>query len=282
MHNLNLNITPNTNTPQRQAAIIAIANQKGGVAKTTSTINLATALTQAGCKVLVIDSDPQSSLSIVWGINPRRMQELDSAGLTYYFGLVKNKPLIDLVLTGSNNTPALIPASIRLANAETELTSPFGTATILKEKLAPLRDLFDVILIDCPPTLSLLTVNALTASDAVLIPVKTDFISVMGLTLLLDTVENVQRRANPTLEVLGILPTLFNASASHDAEVLLELKASVSHKHIQVFEPVHRSTAFDKANVESKSALELFPNTKGIDQYKAVAQKIINTYLGER
>jgi chromosome partitioning protein len=237
--------------------------------------------------VLIIDSDPQSSLSIVWGIDPQRMRELDSAGLTYYFGLVKNKPLADLVIAGRNTengtggAPALIPASIRLANAETELASPFGTATILKEKLDALREMFDVILIDCPPTLSLLTVNALTAADAVLIPVKTDFISVMGLTLLLDTVENVKRRANPTLEVLGILPTLFNASASHDAEVLLELKASVAHRQIQVFDPVHRSTAFDKANVESKSALELFPHIKGIDQYKTVAQKIINTYLAK-
>lgn len=276
--------SPHTSQPTKTklAAIIAVANQKGGVAKTTSTINLATALMQAGCKVLVIDSDPQSSLSIVWGIDPRRMRELDSAGLTYYFGLVKNKSLADLVIAGSNNTPSLIPASIRLANAETELASPFGTASILKEKLALLRDQFDVILIDCPPTLSLLTVNALTAADAVLIPVKTDFISVMGLTLLLDTVENVKRRANPTLEVLGILPTLFNASASHDSEVLSELNASVAHRHIQVFDPVHRSTAFDKANVESKSALELFPNIKGIDQYKAVAQKIINTYLGDQ
>lgn len=282
MHNQNANTTPNTNANSstlQKTTVIAVANQKGGVAKTTSTINLATALTQAGCKVMVIDSDPQSSLSIVWGINPRRMQELDSAGLTYYFGLVKNKPLLDLVISGSDNSPSLIPASIRLANAETELASPFGTASILKEKLDSLRGLFDVILIDCPPTLSLLTVNALTASDAVLIPVKTDFISVMGLTLLLDTVENVKRRANPTLEILGILPTLFNASASHDAEVLRELKASVAHKQIQVFDPVHRSTAFDKANVESKSALELFPNTKGIDQYKVVAQKIISTYL---
>jgi chromosome partitioning protein len=273
--------TPNTNAKTavtNSAAIIAVANQKGGVAKTTSTINLATALIQAGYKVLVIDSDPQSSLSIVWGIDPRRMRELDNAGLTYYFGLVKNKPLADLVIASANNAPALIPASIRLANAETELASPFGTATILKEKLEALRGMFDVILIDCPPTLSLLTVNALTAADAVLIPVKTDFISVMGLTLLLETVENVKRRANPTLEVLGILPTLFNASASHDAEVLLELKASVAHKHIQVFGAIHRSTAFDKANVESKSALELFPNIKGIDQYKAVAQKIISTY----
>jgi chromosome partitioning protein len=291
MHNSNTKIDINTNhtsiDPYAKTTIIAVANQKGGVAKTTSTINLATALTQAGYKVLVIDSDPQSSLSIVWGINPRRMQELDSAGLTYYFGLVKNKPLIDLVIAGLANpanstpslSPSLIPASIRLANAETELASPFGTASILKEKLESLRGLFDVILIDCPPTLSLLTVNALTASDAVLIPVKTDFISVMGLTLLLDTVENVKRRANPTLEVLGILPTLFNASASHDAEVLRELKASVAHKQIQVFDPVHRSTAFDKANVESKSALELFPNTKGINQYTLVAQKIINTYV---
>jgi chromosome partitioning protein len=266
-------------TPRRLACVVAVANQKGGVGKTTSTINLAHALIALGQKVLVIDSDPQSSLSVICGIDPAQMRELDDAGRTLYFGLVKNVALSTLVMAGGLTAdgahPSLIPASIRLANAEQELVSPFGTANILQEKLLPLKHDFDVILIDCPPTLSLLTVNALTAADAVLIPCKTDFMSVYGISLLLDTIENVQRRANPQLKVLGILPTLFNATAKHDNEVLHELRRSVAHKNIETFEPVHRSTVFDKSNLENRAAIELYPNNKGISAYRAVAQKII-------
>ena len=119
-----------------QATIISVANQKGGVGKTTSTVNLARALVEAGKRVLVIDSDPQSSLSIVHGLDPRRLRELDATGKTFYYGLVKDVPLDALIIDGA---PSLIPASIRLANAETELVSPFGVATVLKEKIASLR-----------------------------------------------------------------------------------------------------------------------------------------------
>ena len=252
--------------------IIAIANQKGGVGKTTSTVNIARALIDAGASVLMIDCDPQSSLSIVYGVDPLRLRELEKAGKTLYYGLVKDTPLADLVIEG---TPALIPTSIRLANAETELVSPFGTATVLRDRVAPLRDKYDVILIDCPPQLSLLTVNALAAADGVLIPCKTDYLSIMGISLLLETIENTRRRANPHLRTIGILPTMFNARALHDAEALQELRNAVASVGIEVFEPVNRSTAFDKANVESKTALELFPNTPGVEQYRLVANRIL-------
>lgn len=256
------------------AQIISIANQKGGVGKTASTTNLAHALIDAKQHVLVIDCDPQSSLSIAHGIDQHELRALDYKEKTLYFGLVKNVPLEDLVIKGA---PALIPASIRLANAETELASPFGAATVLKEKLINLRECFDFILIDCPPTLSLLTVNALTASNAVLIPCKTDYLSIMGIPLLIETIENVRRRANPKLEILGILPTLFNARASHDSEVLQELRTATAGKNIEVLEPVNRSTVFDKANVASKAAIELYPKSPGIAQYSLIAQKLINS-----
>lgn len=259
------------------AIIVAVANQKGGVGKTTSTVNLARALIELGKRVLVVDCDPQSSLSIVTGVDPQTLRRLEEQGKTLYYGLVKDKPLADLVIDGA---PSLIPASIRLANAETEIVSPFGVASILKEKLEPLRERFDIILIDCPPTLSLLTVNALTAADAVVIPCKTDYLSIMGVPLLIDTIENVRRRANPGLAVIGIIPTLFNARASHDAEVLVELRSAVAHKRIEVFPPVNRATAFDKANAEGRAALELFPDTPGVEQYRLVANRIAEVRRG--
>jgi chromosome partitioning protein len=255
------------------AIVISIANQKGGVGKTASAVNIAWALHECGKRVLVIDSDPQSSLSIALGIDPHHLRALEASGKTFYFGLVKSEPLESLVIQG---TPSVIPASIRLASAETELVSPFGTATILREKMAVLREIFDVILIDCPPTLSLLTVNALSASGAVIIPVKTDYLSMMGIPLLLQTIENVRRRANPDLRIIGIIPTMFHARASHDAEALAELCASVAEARIEVFEPVNRSTAFDKANLQSRAALEMFPGVPGIGTYKVVATRILN------
>lgn len=254
------------------AKIIAVANQKGGVGKTTSTVNIARALKDAGAKVLLIDSDPQSSLSIIQNIDPHKLRELDTHAKTLYYGLVKEVPLEALIV---ENDPDIIPASIRLANAETELSSPFGTATILREKLSALRERYDVILIDCPPTLSLLTVNSLSASDAVVIPCKTDYLSIMGIPLLLDTIENVRRRANPHLKILGILPTMFNVRAGHDNEALQELRAIVAAKGIEVFDPVNRSTAFDKANMEGRATLEMFPDTPGVDQYRLVAKRIL-------
>jgi chromosome partitioning protein len=255
------------------AKVVAVANQKGGVGKTTSTLNIAHALHERGLRVLAIDCDPQSSLSIVCGVDDLRLRDLEQAGRTLYHGLVKTVPLVELIIKGDLD---VIPASIRLANAEQELNSPFGAATILREKIAPLRALYDIILIDCPPTLSLLTVNALTAADYVLIPVKTDFLSIMGVPLLLETIENVRNRANSRLTLIGILPTMFLTTANHDAALLSELRELAEQQHITVFDPVSRATAFDKANASGKSALEMYPTTRGVDQYRVVADKIIS------
>ena len=254
------------------AKVVAIANQKGGVGKTTSAINIAHALQERGLRVLAIDSDPQSSLSIVCGIDDRRLRDLEQAGRTLYHGLVKKTPLLDIIVRGDID---IIPASIRLANAEQELNSPFGAATILRDRVTPLREHYDVIVIDSPPTLGLLTVNALSAADYVLIPCKTDYLSIMGVPLLLDTIENVRSRVNSKLVLIGILPTMFFKTASHDNALLGELRELAEQQHISVFDPVSRATAFDKANAEGKSALELYPETKGIEQYRIVADKII-------
>lgn len=260
------------------AKIFAIANQKGGVGKSTSTINIAHVLVEQGKRVLIVDCDPQSSASIICGVTPQQIRVLQEEGKTIYFALVKNVSLESLII-GEN--PSLIPASIRLANAETEMVNPYGAASVLREKIEPLRSRFDVILIDCPPTLSMLTVNALSAADAVLIPCKTDYLSIMGIQLLLETIENVRRRVNPTLTIAGILPTLFNARANHDAELLEELKQIASAQNIKVFAPINRATAFDRANSESTSAIESYPATPGVEHYRLVAMHILEMSRGQ-
>jgi chromosome partitioning protein len=255
--------------------VIAIANQKGGVGKTTTTTNLAYALQAAGQKVLLIDMDPQSSLSIALGIDAREIRRLEDAGRTLYFSLTKNAELAGLVIVGSDGRPDLIPSSIRLASAEAELISPFGATHVLKEKLAPLRADYDFILIDCPPTLGLLVVNALAAADGVIIPVKTDFLSVMGVPLLLETISNVRRRANPELRILGVLPTLFHPRNTHDNEVLADLIGVLERDGISLFEPIQHSTSFDKATSEGRPTLALWPKTPGVQNYQALADRLI-------
>ena len=250
---------------------IAIANQKGGVGKTTTTVNLAYAFLKEGKSVLAVDLDPQASLSISLGLDPREIKELEDAGKTTYFALVPGSALEGMIVRNAGNSrPDLVPASIRLAAAEAELVSSDGATQILRDRLDALETAYDVILIDCPPTLGLLTVNGLAAADEVLIPAKTDLLSIMGVPLLLDTITNIQRRANPELRVLGVLPTHFHPRNSHDGQVLAELTAMLASQRVKVFEPIHHATAFDKAVAEGRSALELWPETPGVQSYQQI------------
>jgi chromosome partitioning protein len=251
--------------------IIAIANQKGGVAKTTSTINLAYALSERGKNVLMVDCDPQGSLTIYAGQDPRA---LETERKTLYYGLLKERSLQEIIIPGK---PSLLPSSIQLASAEPELASDFSSGSVLKEKLAPIRSMFDYILFDCPPTLTLLTVNALVAANVVLIPVKTDYLSIMGIPLLLKTVERIQTRANPNLKILGVLPTIYTERNSHDSECLSEIRSSLEPR-IRVFEPIKRSTAFDKSAAEARPTLEMLPNTPSVQNYYQLADHIIASY----
>lgn len=226
------------------AVTIAIANQKGGVAKTTTTFHLAHALVRRGRRVLMIDDDPQASLTVYAGHDPRALEAEDRT----LHALMFDRQDADAVLLPGE--PTLLPASIRLASAESELTAAWNGATILRDKLAPLADRFDVILIDCSPSLGLLTVNALAAADKVLVPVKTDYLSIMGVSLLFDTIDRIGTRLHPGLGVLGLLPTIHDSRNRHDREALEELVAAMGQTH-HVFAPVRRTTAFDRASVTS-------------------------------
>lgn len=247
--------------------IIAIANQKGGVAKTTSSINLAYALVQRGQKVLLVDMDPQSSLTIYCGLNPKQLEQEQK---TMYWALMKDREIADIIIP---NAPSIIASSIHLASAEAELITLWDSATVLRDKIASIKDQYDVVLIDCPPSLSLLTINALAAADSVLIPVKTDYLSIMGIPLLIDTVEKMQKRTNTRLRIFGVLPTVFNSRNKHDNDCLTDLKQALEPR-VKVFDPVKRSTIFDRSAAEGKSTLELSPGASGTEVYNYLADSI--------
>lgn len=253
------------------AMVIAIANQKGGVGKTTTTVNLAHALLDRGKSVLVIDADPQASLTTYLGHDPDALDEEDR---TLYFAMIEGTPLPSLIIEGK---PSLVPSGIRLASAEPELIGNLlaSPQTVLRSRIREVRSRFDFILIDCTPSLGLLTINALVAADCVLIPSETEYLSSKGIRLLLNTIEKIQAGLNPELGVLGVLPTKYNQRYTHDQVVLSGVRAGMTDRGIRVFEPIARSTAFSKASIEGKPTVVANPDAPGVESYYKLADEII-------
>lgn len=206
--------------PVQSAVVIAVVNQKGGVGKTTTTFNLGAALQKRGRRVLLVDLDPQASLSVSAGI------PIAHLSISIYQLLLDDKldpfPVITKTLAGVD----VLPATIDLAAAEIELVNMTLRELVLKDLLTKLRPHYDHILIDCPPSLGLLTVNALAAADRVIIPLQPEFLATRGLTLLLRTLAKIQSRLNRNLKVAGILPTMYDGRTTHANEVLAELKTN--------------------------------------------------------
>jgi chromosome partitioning protein len=255
------------------ATVIAIANQKGGVGKTTTTINLGHALAQKGQRVLCIDGDPQASLTVYFGHDP---DSLGEHGRTLYFSLVKGTPLSEIVMPGN---PALIPSSIELALAEREMSANAAKIPqlVLRNRLKEIRGQYDFTLIDCLPSLGVLTINAFTAANYVLIPTATEYLSSKGIRMLLNTIDDVVRDGiNPELKVLGVVPTQYDRRTRHDQSVLEGVQSGMGSLGVRVFEPVPSSTIFNEASRERQATVFRDPDSPGALAYYQLAEEIIN------
>lgn len=256
-------------TTHGPARIISMVNQKGGVGKTTSTINLGAALAEAGRKVLLVDFDPQGALSAGFGANPH---ELD---LTVYNVMMdRSVDIREVIHTTDFANIDLLPANIDLSAAEVQLVNEVAREQVLASALRKVENDYDVILIDCQPSLGLLTVNALTASHGVIIPLICEFFALRAVALLVDSIEKVQDRLNPKLEIDGVVATMFDSRTLHSKEVLARIVDAFGDK---VFDTViKRTVKFPDASVSAEPILSYATNHPGAEAYRQLARELIS------
>ena len=251
-----------------QAEIVAMCNQKGGVGKTTTTINLGAALVELGFKVLLVDFDPQGSLSVGLGVNPHTL------GLSIYNLLLgREHTPHEVIHPSSIEGMDILPSNIDLSAAEVQLVSEVAREQTLMRVLNKVRGDYDFILIDCAPSLGLLTINALTASDWVLMPLECEFFALRGIALLTDTIAKVSDRLNPDLKVLGILGTMYDARTLHAREVL--------ERVVQAFEKdvfhtvIRRTIKFPETTVAGEPITTYASASPGADAYRQLAREVL-------
>ena len=259
--------TPPPDGP-KHALIIAMCNQKGGVGKTTTTINLGAALAETGRSVLLVDFDPQGSLSVGLGVNPNVLSK------SIYNLLLSREFTVDEVITPTTvENMDLLPSNIDLSAAEVQLVSEVAREQTLSRVLEKVRDRYDVILIDCAPSLGLLTVNALTAADKVIIPLECEFFALRGVALLTDTISKVTDRLNPKLELLGILGTMYDARTLHSREVLDRVVQAFGDK---VFHTVIRRTIkFPETTVAGEPITTYASSSPGAAAFRSLAREVL-------
>jgi chromosome partitioning protein len=250
------------------ARIIAMCNQKGGVGKTTTTINLAASLAEYGRKVLVVDFDPQGALSV------NLAADYQDAPTIYDLMMNGGMDPHEAIQKTEVENLDIIPANIDLSAAEMNLVTEMGRERVLDGILHKVKDEYDIIFVDCQPSLGLLTVNALTAAHGVLIPMATEFFALRGVALLIQTIEKVKQRTNPTLKLDGLIPTMHDSRTLHSREVLERLQEAFPN---DVFKTaIARTVKFPDATVARKPITTFAPTSDAAQAYRRVARELVN------
>ena len=250
------------------ARVVALCNQKGGVGKTTSAINLGAALAELGRRVLLVDFDPQGALSAGLGVQPHQLDRT-----SYNLLMERNVSIEDVLLKTGVPGIDLLPSNIDLSAAEIQLVGEVAREQTLARVLAPVVADYDFVLIDCQPSLGLLTVNALTASHGVIIPLECEFFSLRGVALLIDTIEKVQQRLNPELKLDGILATMYDGRTLHGREVFARVLEAFGDT---VFDTViTRTVRFPETTVAGEPITSWAPTSIGAKAYRNLAREVI-------
>ena len=250
----------------KKAAIIAVANQKGGVAKTTSVASIGAALAELGRRVLLVDLDPQASLTFSLGIDPDAVEVSVNE-------IVLGQAEVEDALLEAGEGIDLLPATIDLAGAEAQVLTRPGREFILQSALADVRTDYDVILLDCSPSLGVLTLAALTAATGLIVPMQAEMLSHRGVGQLLDTVKDVKKLLNKKLKVIGILPTMYDGRSNHSREVLEDL--GERYRLPVLSPPIPRTVRFAEAPAAGRSILETARSSKGAAAYREVTEEIL-------
>jgi chromosome partitioning protein len=250
------------------ARVVAICNQKGGVGKTTSTINLGAALAEYGRRVLLVDFDPQGALSVGLGVTSHQLDRT-----IYNVIMEQGVPVQDVVQTTSVPGMDLLPSNIDLSAAEVQLVTEVGREQTLGRTLRPLLPHYDFILVDCQPSLGLLTINALACADGVVIPLECEFFSLRGVALLIDTIDKVRERLNPKLAITGILATMYDPRTLHAREVMARVVEAFGDT---VFDAViNRTVRFPETTVAGEPITRWAPKSAGAKAYRTLAREVI-------
>lgn len=254
----------------KRAHVLAVANQKGGVAKTTTVVSLAAALVEHDLDVLVIDLDAQACATFSLGLDPEDLIETGSRVLLG--GRPPTREDVTRLIRPTDEGVWLLPAAIDLAGADRALADTSGREYAVRAVVEPIRSDYDWILLDCSPSLGIITIAALTAADDVIIPLQCETLSHRGVGQLMDTIADVQRLTNPTLEIAGVLPTLFDGRTTHARNVLADLGPRYD---VKVLPPISRSVRFAEAPAVGRSILSTAGSSKGADDYRKLADVLL-------